>query len=96
MSMVKKMPVNVPWPVVVMKEGKWYVASCPPLGIATQGKTLEELKENMSELIVEYLNDPDTPKPDIQIIRSVRMTKVSVPRGASIGRRTPAPATQGH
>lgn len=71
--MVKKMP----WPVVIMKEDKWYVASCPPLGIATQGKTLEEVKKNMAELISEYLNDPDTPKPKTQI-HVVKMTRISV------------------
>lgn len=78
--MVKKM-VRVPWPVVVMKEGKWYVASCPPLGIATQGKTTKEVKENMDELIMEYLQDPDTPKPKIGV-RVVQVIKIltTVPR----------------
>ena len=51
------------WPVVVMREGSWYVAACPPLDIATQGKTEQEVKDNMKELIHEYLRDPDTPKP---------------------------------
>jgi hypothetical protein len=27
---------------VIEKEGKWYVATCPELGIASQGRTLEE------------------------------------------------------
>lgn len=53
----------IPLPVVIMKEDEWFVASCPPLGIATQGETEEEVKENMSELIDDYLQDPDTPKP---------------------------------
>ena len=43
-----------------MKENEWFVASCPPLGIATQGKTEEEIKENMNDLIDEYLQDPCT------------------------------------
>jgi len=38
----------------------------PTLDIATQGETEQEAKENMEDLIDEYLNDPDTPKPEIQ------------------------------
>jgi len=33
------------------------------LDIATQGRTEEEVKENMADLIDEYMEDPDTPKP---------------------------------
>jgi len=47
-------------PIIISREGKWYVASCPVLDIATQGAT-EEVKENMKDLIKEYLEDPDTP-----------------------------------
>ena len=54
---------KVPLPILITKEGKWFVASCPILDIATQGKTEKEVKENMAELIDEYLLDPDAPKP---------------------------------
>ena len=54
---------KVPLPILVTKEGKWFVASCPILDIATQGKTEKEVKENMTDLINEYLADPDTVKP---------------------------------
>ena len=54
---------KIPLPILVTKEGKWFVASCPILDIATQGKTEKEVKENMIELINEYMIDPDTPKP---------------------------------
>ncbi|MCD6522122.1 MAG: type II toxin-antitoxin system HicB family antitoxin [Candidatus Diapherotrites archaeon] len=53
----------VPLPIVITKEGKWFVASCPILDIATQGRTEKEVKENMKDLINEYMRDPDTPKP---------------------------------
>lgn len=55
-----------PFPIFMTKEGKWLVAACPVLGIATQGKTEEETKENMQNLIKEYLNDPDTLKPKLE------------------------------
>ena len=41
------------------------MAECPLLNIATQGKTEKEVKENMKDLIKEYLSDlnkPETPK----------------------------------
>jgi len=54
------MKMQVPLPVVISKEGKWFVASCPVLDIATQGKTEKEVRENMEDLINDYFNDPDT------------------------------------
>ncbi len=57
------MPVQLPFPIIIAREGKWFVASCPLLDIATQGKSEEEVKANMANLIDAYLSDPDTPKP---------------------------------
>jgi len=50
----------VPVPILVTKEGRWFVASCPILDIATQGRSEREVKENLADLIHEYLRDPDT------------------------------------
>ena len=36
-------------PIIIMREGEWFVASCPTLDIATQGKTEEEVKDNMQD-----------------------------------------------
>jgi predicted RNase H-like HicB family nuclease len=57
------MSVRLPFPIIIAREGKWFVASCPLLDIATQGKSEEEVKANMADLIDAYLSDPDTPKP---------------------------------
>jgi predicted RNase H-like HicB family nuclease len=54
----------VSFPILISKEGGWFVASCLMLDIATQGRTGEEVKENMADLIEEYMEDPDTPKPN--------------------------------
>lgn len=35
----------IPFPVLISKEGKWFVACCPMLDIATQGRTEEEVRE---------------------------------------------------
>ena len=52
----------ISFPVLISKEEKWFVACCPMLDIATQGRTEEEVKENMVDLIKEYMEDPDTQK----------------------------------
>ncbi len=72
--------MEIPLPIVIMKEGKWFVAECPLLDIATQGKTEEEVKENMKDLISEYLKDPDAPKPRALIneVMSVSLTNIPV------------------
>lgn len=33
----------------IKREGKWYIAHCPPLDITTQGRTAEEAKNNLFE-----------------------------------------------
>ena len=58
-------------PVLIAKEKKWFVASCPILDIATHGKTEKEVKENMANLIGEYLSDPDTTKPALEDLMSL-------------------------
>lgn len=71
--------VKYPFPVFISKEGKWFVAECPILGIATQGRSEEETKENMKELIKEYLSDPDTKKANLQDAVSSSFTFILVP-----------------
>ena len=50
------------------------MACCPILDIATQGRTEEEVKENMVDLIAEYMEDSDTQKPDLEMITSTSVT----------------------
>ncbi len=75
--------MQVPLPIVISKEGKWFVASCPVLDVATQGRTEREVKENMEDLINDYFKDPDTPKPKIKMLMSVSLTNipVNIPEG---------------
>jgi predicted RNase H-like HicB family nuclease len=72
--------MKIPLPIILMKEDGWFVAECPLLDISTQGKTEEETKENMEDLINEYLRDPDTPKPKaiLQKIMSVSLTNIPI------------------
>lgn len=74
-------------PIVVMREGKWFVASCPPLDIATQGETEEEVKENMADLIREYLQDRDTKKPEKTMeLTSLSFIHAKISRGGPHGK----------
>jgi predicted RNase H-like HicB family nuclease len=85
----------ISFPVLISKEGEWFVASCPLLDIGTQGRTEEEVKENIADLIEEYMEDPDTPKPDWETITSRSITLTSVPvkiRGVDRSAET-SPAT---
>lgn len=77
------MSIPVPLPILITKENKWFVASCPILDIATQGKTEKEVKENMADLINEYLSDPDTTKPALEDLMSLSMTNIplTIPEG---------------
>lgn len=70
--------MEIPLPVVITKETEWFVASCPLLDIATQGKTEVEVKENMRDLIDDYLKDPDTPKPDFRALMSTSLANIPI------------------
>ena len=46
----------------VWKEGNIYVASCPKLDVASQGKSMEEALRNLEEALELYLEDEDAEK----------------------------------
>ena len=71
--------ISFPFPVITAKEGRWFVIACPVLDIASQGKTEKEAKENMKELINDYLNDPDTSKRFFEDIGEIGFNYLSVP-----------------
>lgn len=80
------MTLQVPVPILIMKEGKWFVASSPILDVATQGLTEKQVKEDLADLIDEYLRDPDTRKPPLAELMSFSLTIMPV----TIPRRHPA------
>ena len=71
--------ISFPFPVFITTENKWFVAECPILNIATQGKTEIEVKENIKDLIKEYLKDPDTPKHQLKKISFSSLSYIPVP-----------------
>jgi predicted RNase H-like HicB family nuclease len=61
---------------VVTREGKWYVADCPELEIASQGKTIELALKNLREAIGLYLQDEDAKVPKVDYRPMVTVVKV--------------------
>ena len=41
--------------VIIKKEGKWFVARSLELGVTSQGKTIEEAKQNLQEAVALHL-----------------------------------------
>ncbi len=47
--------------VIIQKEENWYVAKCVENNIASQGKTIEEAIDNLTEALQLYYEDDNTP-----------------------------------
>jgi predicted RNase H-like HicB family nuclease len=63
---------------VITKEEKWYVALCPELDVASQGKTIEEALSNLKEALELYLADEDVKLPESLERPLVTIIKVEV------------------
>ena len=47
--------MNYRFSALITKEGDWYVARCPELGVTSQGKDVESARANLREAIELYL-----------------------------------------
>ena len=47
---------------LVEKEDDWFVATCPELEIASQGKSVEDALSNLREAVFLYVEDEDVQK----------------------------------
>ncbi len=54
-------------PIVISREGKWFVAICPVLDLAAQGESEKEARENIKDLIDDYTSGLDTEKPGLEL-----------------------------
>lgn len=57
--------------MIIEKEGKWYVALCPEVDIASQGETIEEASENLKEAVKLYFQTAS--KEEIEAVVSPTM-----------------------
>ncbi|HLN46572.1 MAG TPA: type II toxin-antitoxin system HicB family antitoxin [Candidatus Sulfotelmatobacter sp.] len=79
MLTMKYMQVSetVDFSAVVRREGKLYVALCPEVDVASQGKSVEEALKNLKEALELYLEDEDVEKPskvEAPIVTIVKVT----------------------
>lgn len=69
---------------VIHKEGHWYVATCPQIGTASQGHSVEEAIANLKEATELYLDEFPIPDSEPPILATFEATYT-----ACTGRSTP-------
>jgi len=68
---------------VITKDGKWYVALCPELDVASQGKSIEEALKNLKEAVELYFEDEDAKIPEAGHRPIVTIVRVALNEKAS-------------
>jgi predicted RNase H-like HicB family nuclease len=63
---------------VIEKEGNWYVATCPELGVASQGRSFEEAEEMVQEAVELLLEEADEAEIRRRLNRGVRVKKLEL------------------
>ncbi len=58
---------------VIEKEGKWYVATCPELGVASQGRSFEETEAMIQEAVELLLEEADEAEIKRRLNRGVKV-----------------------
>ena len=66
---------------IIEKEGKWYVALCPELDVVSQGKTVEEARNNLKEALEGFLESASKSEIRRRLHGEVFVTQVEVGRG---------------
>ena len=68
---------------VITKEDDYYVALCPELDIASQGRSIEKALENLKEAVALYFEDEDAKVPRQDFKPLVTLIEVSKVESAS-------------
>ena len=63
---------------VIHKEGKWYVATCPELGVASQGSSRDEAHQMLVEAVTLWLKYASAAEIKRQITRGARVTPLEL------------------
>jgi predicted RNase H-like HicB family nuclease len=63
---------------VIEKEGKWFVAWCPELGVASQGRTLDEAEAMIQEAVELLLEEADQAEIKRRLTRGVKVKRLEV------------------
>lgn len=73
---------KIPFPGIIRKEGKWFIATTPILELCARGKTEEDAIESLKAMIEDYMSDPDTTKPNIENVvhMEIKITNIPIDR----------------
>jgi predicted RNase H-like HicB family nuclease len=63
---------------VIEREGKWYVATCPELGVSSQGLTNEEAESMLQEAVELLLEDADEKEIRRRLNRGVKVKRLEL------------------
>jgi len=63
---------------VIEKEGKWYVATCPELGVASQRRTNEEAESMLLEAVELLMEEADETEIRRRLNRGVKVKKLEL------------------
>jgi predicted RNase H-like HicB family nuclease len=63
---------------VIEKEGEWFVANCPELGVASQGRSLDEAEVMIREAVQLFLENADEEEIKERLNRGVRVKELEL------------------
>lgn len=66
---------------IIQQEGKHFVALCPELDVASQGKTVEEARRNMVEAVELFLEEASPAEVRERLHKTTYITQVEVAVG---------------
>lgn len=63
---------------MIEKDGSWYVATCPELGVASQGRSFEEAEAMVQEAVELLLEEADEAEITRRLNRGVKVKKLEL------------------
>lgn len=64
--------------VVIEKDGVWFVATCPELGVASQGRTFEDAEAMLQEAVGLLLEEADEAEIQRRLNRGVKVKRLEL------------------
>lgn len=55
----------------ISREGDWFVAQCLEVDVASQGRTLEEARDNLAEALALYFEDQEVDVGEAPVIMQI-------------------------
>lgn len=63
---------------VIEKEGSWYVATCPELGVGSQGRSFDEAEAMVQEAVELLLEEADEAEIKRRLNRGVKVKRLEL------------------